>query len=128
MNLNFVVVYVRDLDKAKAFYTDVLGMTVLEDHSSPSFITLSPSNGTQGAMLGLQDKMAAVLPPRHEESPGGVELSFEVDDVDATWQRWKEKGVELLTEPTDLPFGRYFMARDPEGFYLSAYRFAQRDS
>jgi hypothetical protein len=23
----------------------------------------------------------------------------------------------------DLPFGRYFLARDPEGHYLSVYRF-----
>ena len=26
-------------------------------------------------------------------------------------------------EPVDLSFGRYFMAKDPEGHYLSVYRF-----
>jgi len=54
-----------------------------------------------------------------------VELSFEVDDVDATWRRWKASGVELLSEPMDLPFGRYFIAKDPEGHYVSVYRFAR---
>jgi predicted enzyme related to lactoylglutathione lyase len=55
-----------------------------------------------------------------------VELSFEVDDVDDIWKRWKEQGVEIVTEPMDLPFGRYFMAKDPEGHYLSAYCLAAR--
>ncbi len=123
MNLNYVIVYVRDLDKAKAFYTEALGLIAVEDLSGPAFVTLRPAGGS---MIGLQDKTASRLPPGREEQPGSVELSFEVDDVDGTWQRWKEKGVELVTDPMDLPFGRYFMAKDPEGHYLSAYRFAQR--
>jgi predicted enzyme related to lactoylglutathione lyase len=52
-----------------------------------------------------------------------MELSFEVDDVDGTWRRWQALGVELVGEPVDLSFGRYFMAKDPEGHYLSVYRF-----
>jgi predicted enzyme related to lactoylglutathione lyase len=122
MNLGFVVLYVRDLDKAKAFYTDVLGMTVVEAVSGPTFVTLRPAGGS---LLGLQDKTASRLPPGREDQPGTMELSFEVDDVDGTWTRWKEQGVELVTDPIDLPFGRYFLARDPEGHYLSAYRFTQ---
>src|SRR5258708_4059213 len=120
MNLNYVILYMQDMVKAKAFYSDVLGMTVLEEVSSPTFVTLRPA---EGAMVGLQDKTTSRLPPKLEEHPGSVELSFAVDDVDGTWKRWKEKGVEMVTEPMDLPFGRYFLARDPEGHYLSVYRF-----
>ena len=123
MNLNYIIVYVQDVAKSKAFYTDVLGMTVDETQSSPTFVTLCPANG---ARIGLQDKSTSRLPPK-DEPAGSVELSFAVDDVDATWQQWKEKGVEIVTEPMDLPFGRYFMAKDPEGHYLSAYRFASRN-
>ena len=53
-----------------------------------------------------------------------MELSFAVDDVDGTWRRWQAQGVNLVGEPVDLPFGRYFMAQDPEGHYLSDNRFA----
>jgi len=74
-------------------------------------------------MLALQNKAAAEFPPKLEDHPGSFELSFAVDDVDGTFKRWKDSGVEMVTEPMDLPFGRYFMARDPEGRYLSAYRF-----
>jgi predicted enzyme related to lactoylglutathione lyase len=121
MNLGFVVLYVHDMDKARAFYTDVLGMIVVDAVSSPTFVTLRPAGGS---LIALQDKAAAKFPPGHEEQPGSMELSFEVDDVDATWRRWKEQGVEIVSDPIDLPFGRYFMAKDPEGHYLSAYRFA----
>jgi predicted enzyme related to lactoylglutathione lyase len=123
MNLGFVILYVRDMEKVKAFYTDVLGLSVVEAVSSPTFVTLRSAGGS---LLALQDKTAARFPPGQEEQPGSVELSFEVDDVDGTWKRWKEAGVELVSDPMDLPFGRYFMAQDPEGHYLSAYRFTQQ--
>lgn len=122
MNLNFMIVYVQDIDKARAFYIEALGMTYVEALSSPTFVTLNPGHG---AMIGLQDKAASRLPPGREDQPGSVELSFEVDDVDATWQRWKANGVTIVADPIDLPFGRYLLAQDPEGHYLSAYRFAQ---
>jgi predicted enzyme related to lactoylglutathione lyase len=120
MNLGYVILYVRDMNKAKAFYTDVLGMTVVDAASGPNFVTLRFASGS---LIGLQDKAAALLPPRHETHAGTVELSFEVDDVDFTWQNWKDQGIEMLTEPMNLPFGRYFMAKDPDGHYLSVYRF-----
>jgi predicted enzyme related to lactoylglutathione lyase len=121
MNLGFVVLYVRDMEKVKAFYTEVLGLTVEEAVSSPTFVTLR-SDG--GSLLALQDKTAALMPPAREDQPGSVELSFEVDDVDEMWRRWKAQGVKVVADPVDLPFGRYFLAQDPEGHWLSAYRFA----
>lgn len=122
MNLGFVILYVRDMGNMKAFYAEALGMTVVEEVSGPNFVALRSGGGS---LLALQDKAASVLPPGKEIQPGSVELSFEVDDVDTTWQRWKEMSVEIVTDPTDMPFGRYFMARDPEGHYLSAYRLAR---
>lgn len=125
MNLNFIIIYVRDIDQAKTFYTQALGMTYVEALSSPTFATVRTD---AGAMVGLQDATASRLPAGREEQPGGVELSFEVEDVDATWQRWQAAGVDMVTEPMDLPFGRYYMAKDMEGHYLSAYRFNSRGS
>ncbi len=123
MNLNYIIVYVNDLEKLKAFYTDALGMTNVGSVSASTFATMRPAGG--GAMVGLQSKESSNLPPKYEDHPGSVELSFAVEDVDATYQQWKDKGVEMISEPTDLPFGRYFLAKDPEGHYLSAYRFAK---
>ncbi len=123
MNLGFVILYVSDMAKVKAFYTDVLGMSVVEAVSGPNFITLRADGGS---LLALQNKATAIYPPKWETQPGTVELSFEVDDVDSTWNQWKQQNVEMVSEPEDLPFGRYFMAKDPEGHYLSVYRFARQ--
>lgn len=123
MNLGFVILYVRDMAASRAFYTDVLGLTEVAEVSGPHFVTL---RGDGGSLVSLQDKATAQFPPKDEAGNGGVELSFAVDDVDGTWRRWQTRGVTLVTEPMDLPFGRYFMARDPEGYYLSVYRLAPR--
>jgi predicted enzyme related to lactoylglutathione lyase len=125
VNLNFIIVYVRDLEKAKNFYGETLGFTYVEADSGPSFVAMRPAGG---AMIGLQDKGTSKLPPAYDEHPGSVELSFEVEDVDTTWALWKERGVEMVSDPVDLPFGRYFLAKDLEGHYLSVYRFASAGS
>ena len=120
MNLGIVVLYVQDLQKSKDFYVNGMDMTPVDAISGPTFLTLRPS---AGSMISLQDKAAAKFAPGLESQPGTMELSFEVDDIDATWQRWHDLGVELLGEPVDLGWGKYFMAKDPDGHYLSAYRF-----
>lgn len=119
MNLNFVILYVGDVAKAATFYKNALGMQVIEEMSGPNFVALRSEGG---AMVGLQDKAASKLPPAHEPT-GSVELSFEDANIDETWKRWQEMGVELVAEPMDLPFGRYCLAKDSEGHYLSLYRF-----
>ena len=45
MNLNFIIVYVNDLEKSKAFYTEALGMTHMGAVSSTEFATMRPSEG-----------------------------------------------------------------------------------
>lgn len=119
MNLNYIIIYVNDLPTSRAFYTETLGLTVWEAHSAEGFTTIRSEGG---AMIGLQDRSTAQLPAKAAQ-PGSVELSFEVSDVDATWAIWQSKGVKMLTPVLDLPFGRYFMAQDPDGYYLSVYRF-----
>jgi len=53
---------------------------------------------------------------------GGFEINLEVEDVDAALQEWKAKGVEVLSEVTDMGAGRWFRAKDPAGHVLSVYQ------
>jgi len=118
LKLGTVVLYVRDLQGAKRFYSETLGLPVDERQSGPTFVGLR----TAGSMLALQD--AATLPPGLDGRPGASEVGLEVDDVDGVWRDWQEKGVRTLTPPRDLPFGRTFQAVDPEGHLLNVYRLA----
>src|SRR6266702_3630315 len=42
--------------------------------------------------------------------------------VGAPLQEWKAKGVEVLSEVTDMGAGRWFRAKDPAGHVLSVYQ------
>ncbi len=119
--LGIAILHVRDLPSAKRFYTEVLGLPVVEDQSSPTFVALATAGGT---LLALQD--FSTSKPYEMAGPGGVELGLEVEDVDVTWGKWQAKGVQTLTPPEDFPFGRAFDAQDPEGHLLSIYQLRAR--
>lgn len=111
-----IMLYCRDLERAKAFYTGELGLEVVPQFSSATFIFLRSDGGTP---IALQD--AAALPDGRTfaADSGVVEIGFDVEDVEATWRDWKAKGLDVLTEITDNGAGRFFLARDREGHYMT---------
>jgi hypothetical protein len=44
-----------------------------------------------------------------------------VDDTDAAFNLWQERGVEMVKEPHTEPFGRTFAFKDADGRVLHAY-------
>lgn len=53
----------------------------------------------------------------------GYILSFEVDDVDAEYQRLKAAGLEIFQDLQDKPWGeRSFVVNDPTGVHLYIYK------
>src|SRR6266702_5500639 len=102
LGLNFVMLHVPDIEQARAFYTEKLGM-VMEDQQS-GFVQFKQNAG-MGAIFALSEQ-AGVSP--HQ----GVELWWMVDNADATYARLVSIGVESLSQPTDKPFGRAFTIKD----------------
>jgi predicted enzyme related to lactoylglutathione lyase len=58
--------------------------------------------------------------PEHA-APLSAELYLLVDNADEAHQVWRERGVEMVTEPHNEPFGRTFAFRDSDGRILHAY-------
>jgi len=55
---------------------------------------------------------------------GDGEIAFSVADraaVDATHADWKERGLPILQSPTEMDFGRTFVAGDPDGHRLRVF-------
>jgi len=49
-------------------------------------------------------------------------VEFIVDDVDAEYQRLRERVVEVVTEPTTMPWGnRALLFRDPDGNLVNLF-------
>jgi lactoylglutathione lyase len=109
-----IILRVEDLERSLAFYRDLLGITVLG--SSESFAFLN-GGGVTLALNAIGIDMKA-------NPPGLVEVVFEVDDVEATYESLSEAGVPFRLEPRVVMSdgGRDLMAadfRDPDGNILS---------
>jgi catechol 2,3-dioxygenase-like lactoylglutathione lyase family enzyme len=119
---------VDDFDKALVFYRDVLGLEVRNDVGfenmrwitvgSPSLpdvdIVLEPALADPNASAA--DKQAAAELLAKGMLRGVI---FRTDDVDATFERIRAAGAEVLQEPFDQPYGvRDCAFRDPSGNML----------
>jgi catechol 2,3-dioxygenase-like lactoylglutathione lyase family enzyme len=106
-----IMLGVRDLPAAIAFYKDKLGLKLMMQE--PALALLQCGN----VMLGLS--------PRHMNAAPlaeAVEVSFGVDNLRATHKALGEKGVAFLSEPrqvTPADFAVHF--RDVDGHLLSLF-------
>jgi catechol 2,3-dioxygenase-like lactoylglutathione lyase family enzyme len=110
-----ITLFVDDLDASKRFYSDVFELSVhFEDDSSAVF-------NFGNALINLLKREAAdELVAPADVAPAGsgatMQLTLEVDDVDAIAARLTSRGVELLNGPMDRPWGiRTASFRDPSG-------------
>jgi uncharacterized glyoxalase superfamily protein PhnB len=119
---------VDDHDKALAFYRDVLGLEVRADVKfeqmrwvtlgSPSqpdvSIVLEPPAADPNASPADRKALAELL------AKGMLRgVIFATDDVDATFERIRAAGAEVVQEPIDQHYGvRDCAFRDPSGTML----------
>jgi catechol 2,3-dioxygenase-like lactoylglutathione lyase family enzyme len=107
---------VRSVPESVAFYAAVLGKPPVE--SSPTFAMFALD---AGVMLGLWGS-AGVVPAA--SAPGGMELAFAVDGVQAVQARhaaWTAQGIPVIQPPTAMDFGHTFTALDPDGHRLRVF-------
>lgn len=118
---NFILLYVDSPAASARFYAGLLGAEPIE--ASPTFAMFAlPS----GAMLGLWSRHT--VEPAAAAAGGGSEIATVVRssaEVDATCADWQGRGLTILQQPTDLDFGRTFVALDPDGHRLRVFCPAQ---
>jgi catechol 2,3-dioxygenase-like lactoylglutathione lyase family enzyme len=113
--ISAITLFVEDLAAAKQFYRDVFGLPIhYEDDDSAVFNfgnTLINLLKTTAARELIDP--AGVAP---REAGSRLQLTIDVDDVDATCAELVARGVELLNGPMDRPWGiRTASFRDPGG-------------
>lgn len=98
-----------EVENVKRFYADLFGLNVVMDHGW--IVTLA------------SDEMARTQLSIATEGGSGTavpDLSIEVEDVDAVYQRAKNLGHAIEYELTDEPWGvRRFYLFDPTGKLLN---------
>jgi predicted enzyme related to lactoylglutathione lyase len=123
ISVKYTFLEVDDHEAALAFYQDALGMEVRQDVAMENarWLTVGPASQPD---LGIVLQTAGVARPAEDAqalrellAKGSLSgLVLETDDVDATFERVRATGAEVLQEPMDQPFGTRDCAfRDPSG-------------
>lgn len=121
MRMLHTMLRVGDLEKSKAFYTDVLGMKLLREMEMPAGrFTL--------AFVGYGDeKDSTVLEltwnwdtSSYDLGDGYGHIAVGVDDVYATCEAIRGKGGKIVREPGPMKGGTTVLAfvEDPDGYKI----------
>ena len=112
LRLGTVMLGVRDMDRAVAFYRDALGLAV--QFATREF-TFLDGGGVQ-VVLHLASDL------RDDTDERRVELVFHVEDIDAAHLAFQERGVRFRVGPRIVTGDRLAADfRDPDGHVLSIF-------
>jgi catechol 2,3-dioxygenase-like lactoylglutathione lyase family enzyme len=109
MRIGLTEIFVDDQKRARAFYTEVLGLQVKSDapySDTARWLTLvSPDdrNGTELLLTPTYAAAAALQAARR--AAGSPAISLSTDDCRRTYQELKAKGTMFVSEPKQLDYG-----------------------
>lgn len=110
MNRELVfIVYASDIDTSVAFYSDLLGLET--DFVTPRYVTFALGEAVYLALWSGNAEALEGAANRTSE----VCLNVPADEISATFEQWKNKGVTVLREPYEEVFGTTFVVADPDG-------------
>lgn len=115
---DFIGIQTEDLEAARAFYADVVGLNVAPQ-SPPGAVVFD----TKPIPFAVRTPVADL------NSKGnlgeGIAIWFGCDDADALHDHLVGHGTTIVFAPKDGPFGRYFAFLDPFGYTITAHTVAR---
>ncbi|HVZ39893.1 MAG TPA: VOC family protein [Candidatus Kapabacteria bacterium] len=110
-HVKFASIPVKDSERARDFYVEKLGFTLHTDApfgDGRRWIELSPP--------GAETRVVLFTPDGHEDRVGTFSnVTFACDDVEASYNELRARGVEFTQPPTTQPWGTFAMFNDSEG-------------
>ena len=119
--------WVHDQDEALAFYTEKLGMEVRADVTLPEmgdfrWLTVGPAGQPDFAIALMAIPGPPVMDAETAEQVRGLmakgfagTVFLTTDDVQASYEELKGRGVEFTEKPEERPYGIDSGFRDPSG-------------
>lgn len=111
-DLHSIAVFVTDLERARAFYEDALGLPLV-------------ARGSFGFQFLEHAPHLSVHPAEHPNARTMVGretgITFRVADLLGFCSRLGEHGVRFLAEPTQQGFGIMAMVADPDGNVIALW-------
>jgi catechol 2,3-dioxygenase-like lactoylglutathione lyase family enzyme len=112
MRLGGAMIFVKDLKRMAAFYTNTLGLKPIEETRLDNWVEFEGADA-RFSLHTIPEAMASQIqiasPPEHREKTP-IKLSFEVEDAASEIQRLESLGVTVVRRPWGAADGI-----DPEG-------------
>ncbi|WP_267643931.1 VOC family protein [Haloarchaeobius amylolyticus] len=119
-HIDLISIIVPDQDEALEWFTETLDFELRQDNPMPE--------GGRWVMIGVpgQENLNVVLQPP-EWGPGGDDpedraaligtdmLTMHTNDIESTVATLRERGVNITSEPAEVPWGTYALFEDPFG-------------
>ena len=111
--IGFVAIPVTDMERARSFYEDVLGLEVSDEMMSEKWVEYAVSDDT----LAIANVSDAWRP-----SDQGTGAALEVEDFDAAIRELKDRHVRFAAEPFETPCCHMAVVQDPDGNKLMIHK------
>ena len=122
ITLSQCFVIVTDPGQALAFYRDGLGLELRNDVARGELRWITVGSASQPGVSIVLTNYLNGSPADNEAvttlvAKGALNgVHFHTDDLDATFEKVRDAGAEIVSEPADQPWGtRDFAVRDPSG-------------
>ena len=109
---------VRKVARSRAFYTEVLGGTVVLEENpcivrlANSWIIMNPGGPP------TPDKPGITVVNYEPGDTTSIFLNLRVADIDACYRKWSDRGATFLTPPIDRGAEIRCYMRDPDGYLI----------
>ena len=126
MKFSNVRLLVKDYRKCFDFYTKELGLEAAWDIEE-CYASFKVAEGIEGLAIFTSDLMAQAVGNADKTQPVGYReksmVSFEVENVDETYQAFSARGIKFINQPMDMPgWGmRVVHLYDPENNLIEIY-------
>ncbi|WP_157020287.1 VOC family protein [Mesorhizobium xinjiangense] len=112
----YPVLMTDDVTASVAFYVEHFGFRPLFESDWYAHLQ---SSEDEGVNLGILAGDHATIPAVARGKAAGLLLNFEVEDVDAIYERFRGAGLPIHLELRDEDFGqRHFITADPNGVLI----------
>ncbi len=119
--IGHVVIKVRDLGRSRAFYTEVLGMEVMNDSSQAGLLFLANHGRDHHELALLEVGLQATQPDGRALGLAHIAFRLEkAEQLEAAYDELKDRGVPIsFTVNHGITDSIYFL--DPDGHELEVY-------
>lgn len=115
--IDTITLFVEDLSKAKAFYSNVFGIPLVFEDADSAVFQFENNISINLLDVAAAPRLIAPAAVGQRKDAARFQFTIHVDDVDSVCEELARHGVALLNGPVDRPWGvRTASFVDPSGY------------